>query len=270
MNHIQIKEVDITLCQVVLEDIQYLKQHLDDTLVSSDQTLIKNLIEETESLVEDAKNVLKTYQERYEIFHQLSQSWFKVWNHYKNIPEAIELIKWVDHMTNYSIAYSYLCLSLSLINEGRTSEYKADLERIVSGFLLLSEIIDVFTRFFSTSELGQIYDGARDAISVSARDIIDYFENEETSNLVTQLRAYSSLIVLKIEEHIKNTKSTPQTALKALNTQFWQDTKLNQLLATQSPTTVDDLNNLTADFWPEEDGIEDFLTFLRQQRQEVI
>jgi hypothetical protein len=48
MNNIQIKGVDSTLSQVVLEDIHYLKQHLDDIFTSSDQTLIKNLIEETE------------------------------------------------------------------------------------------------------------------------------------------------------------------------------------------------------------------------------
>lgn len=224
MNHIQIKEVDSNLGQVVLEDIQYLKQHLNDTLASSDQTSIKNLIEETEFFVEDAKDTLKTYQERYEIFNQLNQAWFKVWKHYKNIPEAIDLIRWIDHMTNYSMVYSYLCLSLSLINEGRTNEYKADLERIVSGFLLLSEIVDVFTAFFSTSELEQIYDGAKNAISVSTRDVTEYFENGlELSNLVTQLRAYSSLIVLKIEEHVKNTQST----LEVEDTELESQTEIN-------------------------------------------
>lgn len=223
MNHIQIKEVDSTPGQVVLEDIQYLKQHLDDTLASSDQTLIKNLIEETESFVEDVKDVSKTYQERYNIFNQLNQSWCGIWDHYKDIPEAIDLIRSIDHMTNCFTAYSYLCLSLSLINESRTSEYKADLERIVSGFLLLSEIVDVFTGFFSTSELEQIYDGARNAISVSIRDITEYFEDKETSNLVTQLRAYSSLIVLKVEENIKNTEST----LEAEDTELESQSEIN-------------------------------------------
>lgn len=201
MNNIHIKEVDSTLSQVVLEDIQYLKQHLNDILAISDQTLIENLIEETEFFLEQAKDISKTYQERYDIFNRLTQSWLDAWNHYKNIPEAINLIRSIDHITNYSIAYSYLCLSLSQINEGRIGEYKADLERIVSGFLLLSEIVDVFVDFFSVSELEQIYDGARSAISVSIRDVTEYFENDlELSNLVTQLRAYSSLIVLKIKE----------------------------------------------------------------------
>ncbi|WP_414530673.1 hypothetical protein [Nodularia chucula] len=64
--------------------------------------------------------------------------------------------------------------------------------------------------------------------------------------------------------------SHSQTDLKNLSHQFWQDTTLNELLATQTPITVHNLKHLAADFWPEEDSIEDFLTFLRQQRKEVI
>ncbi|GAA6619777.1 hypothetical protein [Scytonema sp. NUACC26] len=64
--------------------------------------------------------------------------------------------------------------------------------------------------------------------------------------------------------------SNSQTDLKTLSAQFWQDTTLKQLLATQSLMTVHNLKDLACDFWPEEDSIEDFLTFLQQQRQGVI
>ncbi|MBW4630588.1 MAG: hypothetical protein KME30_01415 [Iphinoe sp. HA4291-MV1] len=67
-----------------------------------------------------------------------------------------------------------------------------------------------------------------------------------------------------------NSSSNSQTDLKNLSNQFWQGTTLTQLLATQTPTTVHNLNDFAANFWPQEDSIEDFLTFLRQQRQEVI
>lgn len=211
MNNIQMKGVNSTFSQVVLEDIHYLKQHLDDILVNSDQALIENLIEETEFLLEQAKSSSKTYQEKYNAFNQLTDSWFDAWRHYRDIPEAIELIRLIDHLSNFSTAYSYLFLSLSLINEGKIGEYKADLERVVSGFLLLSEIVDVFVSFFSISELKQIRDGARNAISVSARDVEEYFENGlEWSNLVTRLKAYSSLIILKIEEHINRLEELEQ------------------------------------------------------------
>ena len=72
---------------------------------------------------------------------------------------------------------------------------------------MLSEVVDVFTKFFSVSELEQIFNGARNAIFVAARDVEDYFENDlEFSSLVTQLKAYSSLIILRVQEHINNLK----------------------------------------------------------------
>lgn len=67
-----------------------------------------------------------------------------------------------------------------------------------------------------------------------------------------------------------NPSSNSPTELRTLSTQFCQGITLKQLLATQNPTTVYNLKDLTANFWPEEDSIDDFLTFLRQQRQEVI
>lgn len=63
--------------------------------------------------------------------------------------------------------------------------------------------------------------------------------------------------------------SNSQPDLEVLNTQFWQGVSLQQLHATQTPTIVHSLKDLTADFWPVEDSIEDFLAFLREQRQEV-
>lgn len=202
MNNIQIKGIDSILSQVVLEDIQHLKKHLDDILLNSDKNLIENLISETEFLLEQVKSNSKTYQEKYDTFNQITDSWFNVWRHYRDMPEAVDLINLIDHLTNFSIAYSYLFLSLSHINEGRTGEYKIDLERVVSGFLLLSEIVDVFINFFSISELEQIRDGARNAISISTRNVEEYFENDiELSHSITQLKAYSSLIILKVEEY---------------------------------------------------------------------
>ncbi len=63
--------------------------------------------------------------------------------------------------------------------------------------------------------------------------------------------------------------SNSQTNLRTLSTEFWQGTTLKQLLSTQQPIAVNNLKDLATDFWPEEDSIEDFLTFLREQRQEV-
>lgn len=60
-----------------------------------------------------------------------------------------------------------------------------------------------------------------------------------------------------------------QTDLRSLSTQFWQGSTLQQLRTTQTPRTIYNFKDLKANFWPAEDSIEDFLTFLHQQRQEV-
>lgn len=207
MKNVQIKGVNSTLSQVVLDDIQYLKQHLDNLFLNSDRTLISNLISETEYLLNKVESSSETYKEKYDKFSQLTETWFDLWRRYRDIPEALELIKLIDHLTNFSVAYSYLFRSLSLINEGRTGEDKTDLERIVSGFLFLSEIIDVFIEFFSIAELDQICDGARNAISISARNVKKYFEDDlELSNLITQLKAYSSLIIFRVQGHLNSLK----------------------------------------------------------------
>ncbi|MDB9456475.1 hypothetical protein PN478_13745 [Dolichospermum circinale CS-534/05] len=97
--------------------------------------------------------------------------------------------------------------------------------------------------------------------------MISRLENEIAP--IQQLSAIERQQLLQIFTQ-SNSSSNSQTDLKNLNHQFWQDTTLKELLATQTPITVHNLKHLAADFWPEEDSIEDFLIFLRQQRQEVI
>jgi hypothetical protein len=96
-----------------------------------------------------------------------------------------------------------------------------------------------------------------------------------TPQLEAAIAAIQSLSPTEREQLLQiliqsDSSSNSQTDLKTLSTQFWQGTTLNQLLTIQTPTTVDNLREFTADFWPEEDSIEDFLIFLRQQRQAVI
>ncbi len=61
-----------------------------------------------------------------------------------------------------------------------------------------------------------------------------------------------------------------QADLVNLSSQFWQGVTLKQLCTNQTPKTIFNIKDLAADFWIEEDSIEDFLVFLRQQRQEAI
>ena len=96
-----------------------------------------------------------------------------------------------------------------------------------------------------------------------------------TSRLGNAIAAIQQLSSIERQQLLQiftqsNSSSDSQTDLKNLSHQFWQDTTIKELLATQTPITVHNLKHLAVDFWPEEDSIEDFLIFLKQQRQEVI
>ncbi len=74
----------------------------------------------------------------------------------------------------------------------------------------------------------------------------------------------------KLLQILEQSVPSPNPAnIRELSQQFWQGTTLQEILADQTPMTVGNLNDLRADFWPEEDSIEEFLDFLRQQRQEI-
>jgi hypothetical protein len=209
MNKIQLRGVDSSLSQIVSDDIQYLKKHLNEILINSHQSFVENLIKETECLIEQGKDESKDYYDKHLLFGKVTEIWFDAHKHYRDTPEAIEFIKYIDHITNHSIAYYYLLLSLSLINGERTSDNESNLQGIVVGFSYLSQTTDVFTDFFSDSELHQIYNVAKNAIALSNRDVNGFFATDiEISKLETQLRAYSSLIIFGIDEHYKNMKVT--------------------------------------------------------------
>ena len=204
MQNIQIQEFNnISNQQNYLENVENLKQHLNEILEISEQTLAENLIKETKILLKQTQDKSKTYWEKYEIFHQLNTIWFNQWRHYKDRPEAIDFIKSIDNLTNYFIAHCHIFLGLSYVNEGKTGNEREDLERIVSGFLIVSESIDVFLEYFSITQLKQIYLQIKNILASTNRNITEYLEEKiEFSNLKTQLRAYCNFIILRIEQSI--------------------------------------------------------------------
>jgi hypothetical protein len=222
MHTIQIQEFNnVSEQKIYLENIEYLKQHLNEILEVSDQTLAENLIKETDILLKQTQDNSKTYREKYEIFIQLDTLWLNQWQHYRGRPEAIDLIKSINDLTNFFIAYYKMFLGLSLINEGRTGNEREDLERIASGFLFVSESIDVFFTYFSMTELKQIYLGAKKILVSTDRNINEYLGEElELSKLATQLRAYSSLIILRIEQSVDKSylnENSSQSQISAIS-----------------------------------------------------
>lgn len=201
MNNIKVEEVKGSFKDLIIDNVHQSKKYLDSDFLNSDSNLLTNLIQETEALIREAANGLRTYHERHLIFVKINRIWMDAWRRYSHLTEAIALGEVVDQITNYSMAYSYLYLSLSRINEDRTEDDNENLQRITSGFLLLSEIIDVFVDLFTDEELQGIYNSANNVLSMSTRTSWIYFEDDPSaSNLTTQLRAYSSLIVLRIDE----------------------------------------------------------------------
>ncbi|GAL92546.1 MULTISPECIES: hypothetical protein [Microcystis] len=204
------------LGQFLLENLQDITDKLDQIVTDSDRIILDNLLQETKILLDRVMDNSKTYQARADIFWQINQLWFQVWKQYKNEVSALELIQYIDQFTDQITAYNQLFIGLAQINEGKTGKEKDDLIRVVEGSHILSETIDVFIDMFADSELEQIYQGAKNALSVSNRTITEYFQDTETSHLVTQLRAYSSLIILRIQERFNPKNVSSETTSHSL------------------------------------------------------
>jgi hypothetical protein len=73
MQNIQIQEFNnISNQKNYLENVENLKQHLNEILEVFEQTLAENLIKETDILLKQANDDSKTYYEKHEIFDQLN------------------------------------------------------------------------------------------------------------------------------------------------------------------------------------------------------
>ncbi|NCS52257.1 MAG: hypothetical protein GPJ23_07735 [Microcystis aeruginosa G13-05] len=204
------------LGQFLLENLQDITDKLNQIVTDSDRIILDNLLQETQILVEQVKDNSKTYQARADIFGQINQLWFQVWKQYRDEDSALELIRYIDQFTNQITAYNQLFIGLAQINEGKTGEEKADLIRVVEGSLILSETIDVFIDMFADSELEQINKFAQNALSFSNRTITEYFQDTDKSRLVTRLRAYSSLIIFRIEERFNPKNVSSETTYHSL------------------------------------------------------
>nr|WP_239698045.1 hypothetical protein [Microcystis aeruginosa] len=258
----------------MLENLQDITDKLNQIINDSDRIILDNLLQETQILLEQVKDNSKTYQARADIFWQINQLWFQVWEQYKNEVSALELIQYIDQFTNQITAYNQLFISLAQINEGKTGEEKADLIRVVEGSRILSETIDVFIDMFADSELEQIYQGAKNALSVSNRTITEYFQDTETSHLVTQLRAYSSLIIFRIQERFNPKNVSSETTSHSLADNFNDiDASTQNLtglvdLETEKSSSENWLDNLSGSISDQED-FEKALEYGRVFRQNV-
>ncbi|TRU97735.1 MAG: hypothetical protein EWV89_11850 [Microcystis wesenbergii Mw_QC_B_20070930_S4] len=262
------------LGQFLLENLQDITDKLTQIVTDSDRIILDNLLQETKILLDRVKDNSKTYQARADIFWQINQLWFQVWKQYRDEDSALELIQYIDQFTNQITAYNQLFIGLAQINEGKTGEEKADLIRVVEGSRLLSETIDVFIDMFADSELEQIYKGAKNTLSVSNRTITEYFQDTDKSRLVTQLRAYYSLIIFRIKERFNPKNVSLETSSHSLTDDFNDiDASRQNLrglvdLETEKSSSENWLDNLSGSISNEE-AFEKALEYGRVFRQNV-
>ena len=51
---------------------------------------------------------------------------------------------------------------------------------------------------------------------------------------------------------------------------FWTPKTLQELIEEQGVKPIDNLDNLKADFWPENETIESFLAYTRREREDAV
>ena len=71
------------LGQFLLENLQNITDKLDQIVTDSDRIILDNLLQETQILLEQVKYNSKTYQARADIFCQIDELWFQVWEQYR-------------------------------------------------------------------------------------------------------------------------------------------------------------------------------------------
>ena len=119
-----------------------------------------------------------SYKEKANFLEKLSPSWNKLWKHHNHIPKALELGHVVNEITDFLTAYHHLFLGISLINEQQLNidSKENHFQETLSGFLLLSQTIDTFIDIFSNDVLEQIYNDAKKVISLTYRNLKEYFQ----------------------------------------------------------------------------------------------
>ena len=90
-----------------------------------------------------------------------------------------------------------------------------------------------------------------------------------TQQLQQAIYLAQSLSSIEQLELLKAVSNIVQQAdlLGMQNQDFWRNRSIQDLVEEQQPPTITDLSLLRIDFWASEEPIDEFLLFLRQQRQ---
>ncbi|NET55137.1 MAG: hypothetical protein F6K47_02725 [Symploca sp. SIO2E6] len=91
---------------------------------------------------------------------------------------------------------------------------------------------------------------------------------QQAIDLAQSLSFIEQLELLKAVSNIVQRADVQQVdLLKMQNQDFWKTRSIKDLVEEQQPPKITDLSLLSIDFWVREEPIDEFLSFLHQQRQ---
>lgn len=187
--------------KTALGSLDLLKNSLSKLYSESEKKILVNLVSETQDIfVSVVFNNSIPFGKRTQPLLALQKKWKQLKK--ALMPEtADQVFLAVDNVIYYVHGALYLLQGLALINEGKTGDDWVDIKRVVPGLKLISEAVEVFPDVFLDDIYEQLLRMCNEIAGRSPRSMEEYFEqSEEQIALVTQLRAYSSLIAFRSEK----------------------------------------------------------------------
>lgn len=195
-------QVNIEFAQsTALCETDSFKEDVFKQLDDSDKSAFQILLDETSDVFIKISNSSIRYSEKYNLLNELNGDWFNFWQKFKIFHEAVPLIQKIDVFTDYILAYQYLYLSLSYINESDFSDDLKILENKVYGFEFLAQTVEIFGKIISDNILYQVLSESRRIFSsIKPRILSEYLKSPlEESIVTTRLKAALSLILFNLQ-----------------------------------------------------------------------
>ena len=104
----------------------------------------------------------------------------------------------------------------------------------------------------------------------AAKASADQIRKAVTRSLITNRAADEPRIVSVDAVELVDTESDltpPKQPVDRYGRTFWESAGAEQLAAEQGVTPVHDVRDLAGDFWPDDEGPDDFINWLREQRR---
>ena len=180
------------------QDFDTYEKELDDLLTETKKIIVEVV----------ADNSISFYK-RSESLDKLFQKWTNLHSKVRDKIDKIGIIRSINIVTDYVLAYCYLCKSLYLINEKKTGDYYTDLVHVNRGLEILCQVVEVFYELIGESTISQIDAGIRSLISgFEDRSIREYFKEGFDNNIiVTRYKSFCTFLLSLTEVRLSHLNS---------------------------------------------------------------